>query len=219
MATRCLSRFYRSSLMVLVLIAIAGMGVSCSSDKKAEPDATQPQKASSPTGKDGAGMQYTPGVAGGTLEETIKGTATVAAIEPATRKITLQTQDGKATFTAPEQMQNFDQLKAGDKVNATLHEQLVIFVDQGRDPAAVHSAVLSRAPKGAKPGAIVAETFEVVSTVKSIDKESRLATLQFIDGQTRTIAVRPDVDLSKYKVGDSVVIRITQQLTLLTESP
>jgi len=206
------------SLLVLLALGLLGVGASCTSDKKDQAKTADAQ-ASAETAKGDSGMKYTPGVAGGTLEETVQGTATVAAIEPATRKITLTTDDGKATFTAPETMQNFDQLKVGDKVNATLKEQLVIFVDQGRDPSAVRSAVLSRSPKGAKPGAIVAETFEVVSTVKSIDKESRLATLQFMDGQTRTIAVRPDVDLSKYKVGDSVVIRITQQLTLLAEKP
>ncbi len=204
---------------LILMLGLLGAAVSCTSEKNQEPKTPDAQKASAKSANGAGGMSYTPGVAGGTLEETVQGTATVAAIEPATRKITLTTDEGKATFTAPEHMQNFEQLKVGDKVNATLHEQLVVFVDQGRDPSAVRSAVMSRAPKGAKPGAIVAETFELVSTIKSIDKESRLATLQFIDGQTRTIAVRPDVDLSKYKVGDSVVIRITQQLTLLTEAP
>jgi Cu/Ag efflux protein CusF len=202
-----------------LVLGLLGIAVSCASDKKEESKAADASKASADRATGASGMTYTPGVAGGTLDETITGTATVAAIDKTSRKVTLTTQDGKASFTAPPEMQNFDQLKVGDKVTATLHEKLVIFVDEGRDPAAVHAATLSRAPKGAKPGAIAAESFEVVSTVKSIDQKTRVATLQFVDGQTRAIKVRPDVDLSKYKVGDSVVIRITQQLTLLAEKP
>ena len=38
-------------------------------------------------------------------------------------------------------------------------------------------------------------------------------------GQTARVAIRPDVDLSKYKVGDSVTIRVTQQLSLLVANP
>ena len=43
--------------------------------------------------------------------------------------------------------------------------------------------------------------------------------LQFEDGTTRSVAVRPDVDLSKRKVGDTVVIRITETLAIQVAKP
>ena len=39
----------------------------------------------------------------------------------------------------------------------------------------------------------------------------------FEDGTTKTVAVRPDVDLSQRKVGDKVVIRATEALALTVE--
>ncbi len=87
------------------------------------------------------------------------------------------------------------------------------------EPSVTHAAALATAPKGAKPGAMVAEMYEIVASVKSIDSANRTAILQFSDGQTRTVHVRPDVDLSRYKVGDSVVIRVTSALSVLVENP
>jgi hypothetical protein len=174
------------------------------------------------SGADGGGtVTIEPGEAGGVVEDTFSVTVTVTAIDPSTRSVTLAGEDGsKATFTAPPEIRNFDQIHVGDKVNATIAERLVVFVRSGTtQPSVSHAAALARAPKGAKPGALIAETFEIVATVKSIDTEKRTATLQFADGQTKTVPVRRDVDLSRYKVGDSVVIRITKALSVLVAKP
>ena len=79
--------------------------------------------------------------------------------------------------------------------------------------------MVALAPKGAKPGGIMAETTQVTAKVTAIDTEHRQATLQFDDGTTQTVAVRPDVDLSKRKVGDKVVIRTTEALAITVEKP
>ena len=167
-----------------------------------------------------AAVTVTPGVAGGTVAHVVKATATVTAVDAKSRKVTLQAPGGPpATFTASDAVRNFDQLKVGDKVNATLNEQLVVLVGPKREPGTNYGGLVTSAPKGAKPGVIAAEVFEVVADVSAIDTAKRKATLKFDDGQTIEVDIRPDVDLSKYKVGDSVTIRVTQQLKLLVESP
>ena len=120
-------------------------------------------------------------------------------------------------FTAGPEIQNFDQIHVGDKVNVTIAEKLVVFVRGGddADPTVTHAAALATAPKGAKPGAIVAEGYEIVANVKAIDSDARTATLEFSEGQTRVVKIRKDVDLSKYKVGDNVVIRVTETIAVL----
>ena len=204
------------------LFALLFTGSSCTSDEQTKPAATSttPQVTTVSTATAGGVATYTPGKAGGVIEDVITASATVTAVNPATRRITLSAQDGtKATFVAPEEVRNFDRIKVGDRLNATLKEQLVVTVNEGEDPAVTHAAVLAAAPKGAKPGAMVAETFALVATVDAIDTTNRQATLRFKDGQTREVPIRQDVDLSRYNVGDRVVIRITQQLTLLVETP
>ena len=74
-------------------------------------------------------------------------------------------------------------------------------------------------PKGAKPGGIMVETTQVTAKVTAINVEQRKATLKFEDGTTKTVPVRPDVDLSKRKVGDQVVIRITESLAIRVTKP
>ena len=51
--------------------------------------------------------------------------------------------------------------------------------------------------------------------VQAIDTSSRTATLQFADGRTYKATVRPDVDLSQYRVGDNVVIQVSQRLAVI----
>jgi Cu/Ag efflux protein CusF len=201
----------RKSPYLTGCVVLALLCCSCTKDKKSEESALPPDDRTS-------SHTFTPGEAGGTTEETIKASATVSAIDKETRKITLKNADGtEATFTAPSSMQNFDQLRVGDVVKATVHSQLNVFVDRDAKPGAVHAAMVYKAPKGAKPGAIVAEGFDLIAAVKSIDTAKRQATLEFADGQTKVVTVRPDVDMSKYKVGDSVVIQVFQQLMVVAE--
>ena len=209
------------------LCVLAVVATACETEPKSKP-AEESKPAPAAATSDGAtggavgaaAISVTPGVAGGTVEHVVQATATVTAVDAASRKVTLRAPDGPAaTFNASEAVRNLDQLKVGDKVNATLNEQVVVLVGPKRDSGTNYGSVVTRAPKGARPGAIAAEVFEVVAGVSAIDTATRKATLKFDDGQTLDVDIRPDVDLSKYKVGDSVTIRVTQQLKLLVENP
>ena len=78
---------------------------------------------------------------------------------------------------------------------------------------------MALAPKGAKPGGIMAATTKVTVKITAIEAEHRKATLRFEDGTTRTVAVRPDVDLGKRKVGETVVIRVTEEVAIGVKKP
>ncbi len=207
----------------LRLIVLAGCLLplaSCSNEKKTPPaetaaPATSPYKS---TDVVDSNVSVTPGVAGGVIDETIHASATVTALNPDKRTITLKTDDGEvATFIAPPEVRNYDQIHVGDKVKATVISHLTVFVTEGTDSYTAHHTAVARAPKGARPGAIFAAAFELVAKVTKLDRETRRATLEFAGGETRVITVRDDVDLRRYKVGDSLVIRVSQQLTLLVD--
>jgi hypothetical protein len=184
------------------------LAVSCKNDSKPPPN-----EAVSKT-------TIVKGKAGGVYEDSFTAYATVREVDPAARRVVLETGDGRrTTFNAPPEVRNLAQLKAGDRVKATISERMTILVDKTSAQGADYASVSGSAPKGAKPGAIVAESYELVGTVKSIDTAKRRATLQFMGGETRTVPVREDVDLTKYNVGDSVVIRVDDTLSVVTESP
>jgi hypothetical protein len=161
------------------------------------------------------------GVPGGGVVATYELTATVAAIDKATRKITLVDAAGiKKTVKAGPEVINFDQIRVGDQLKITATEELVVYVAGAGETSSDSGAQLvALAPKGAKPGAIMAETTRVTAKVTAIDAEQHKATLQFEDGTTRSVAVRPDVDLSNRKIGDSVIIRITEALAIQVTKP
>ena len=207
-------RYLNCKLSTAALFFAAAFGLgSCTSEKKPEASLPPPDQGSRT-------VTVQPGEAGGVVEDKFTVSALVSDVQKSSRRVTLTASDGtKSTFTAGPEIRNFDQLHVGDKVTATISERLVIFVRSGgQDPSITHSAELARAPQGAKPGAMASESYEVVAVVKSIDSTKRTATLGFADGQTGTVHVRPDVDLSQYKVGDNVVIRVTATLSLLVEA-
>ena len=179
---------------------------SCSSTPKVEPTTT---------------AVYQQGVPGGVVVETYKNTATVTAIDAANRKVTLVTPDGrKETFKAGPEVVNFDQIRVGDQVKATMAQQLVVYMAKDNPPAAQGEAgLVALAPKGAKPGGLMANTVQVIAKIKAINVKAHKATLEFPDGSTRTVEVRKDVDLTQRQVGEEVVIRCTEAIALTVEKP
>lgn len=161
------------------------------------------------------------GVPGGVVVQTYELTAVVVAIDLANRKLTLLGADGvKQTVKVGPDAINFDQIRVGDRLQVTVAEELVVSVVGEGEPSSDGGAqVVVLAPKGAKPGGLIAETTQLTAKVTSLDLERRKATLQFEDGTTRTVAVRPDVDLTNHKVGDKVIIRTTEMLAVRIMKP
>jgi hypothetical protein len=156
------------------------------------------------------------GVPGGAVVRTYELTARVASIDTATRKVTLVSSDGiKKTVKMGPEVINFDQIHVGDQLKVMAAEELVVYVaGEGEASGDATAQFVALAPEGAKPGGMMAETTQVTAKVTAIDIGHRKATLEFEDGSTQTVAVRPDVDLGKRKVGDQVVIRITEALAI-----
>jgi hypothetical protein len=162
-----------------------------------------------------------PGVPGGVVVETYTMTANVVRIDKATREVVLATPDGKKqTVKCGPEVVNFDQIHVGDQLKVTVTEELAVFMGSDAEPPGTSgAAMVALAPKGAKPGGVIATTVEVVATVSAIDLGHHRATLTFPDGTTKIVAVRSDVDLTKRRVGEKVVIRMTEAMALAVEKP
>jgi hypothetical protein len=164
---------------------------------------------------------YKKGVPGGVVLQTIKVTATVTAIDQAKRQATLLASDGKRfTVKVGREVVNFDRVHVGDQITATLTERIEVSLDNNAAPSGEGSAALvARAPKGGQPGGLAAETTQTTAKVVAIDREKRTAALQFENGSTDTIAVRPDIDLSPHNVGERIVYRVTETVAIGVEKP
>jgi hypothetical protein len=171
-----------------------------------------------------AGSGLTPiqrGEPGGVRVETYKETASVAAIDKATRKVTLVDTNGTLTIVkcGPE-VANFDQIEVGDQVKASVTMQLVVSVRKPGEPAGNGAATLvALAPIGDKPGGVIANTEEINAKVIAIDVKHQKATLLFPDGTVKTFKVRKNVDLRKQTIGADVVFRTTEAIAVSVEKP
>jgi hypothetical protein len=157
---------------------------------------------------------------GGVVVDAVSSTATVDAIDAATRVVTLKFPDGSSkTLKAGPEVRNFDQVRVGDQVKTTYLESVALFVRKSNEkpfPGQVETVQL--APKGAKPGAIVTKTTEITATAEAIDYGKRTVTLKGSRGNLVTYAVDESVEnFNNVKVGDELVLRVTEAMAIIVE--
>ena len=63
-------------------------------------------------------------------------------------------------------------------------------------------------------GAMIVDTFKLTAVVEAIDVANRKVTLSSPDGGKQTLTASPQVDLTKYKVGDRVTLEATQEIAV-----
>ena len=203
---RFLSRANTSGAIVPAILLVL---TSCSSTPKPPPDVGS------------ARIEYTKGVPGGVIVQTFKTIASVTAIDRTKRTATLLGSDGKKfTVNVGPEAVNFDQVRVGDRISATVVQKIVASIDQQNTTAGDGAAVgVARAPQGGQPGGLIAATAQVTAKVTAIDPVKRTATLRLEDGTTQTITIRDDVDLSRHHVGEQVDFRITEMIAIGLEKP
>ena len=164
---------------------------------------------------------YEKGVPGGTIVETYELNATITAIDPAGREVTLVARNGKkASVKCGPEVINFGQLRVGDEVKATVTAQVTVaMADAAAPPDTSAATLVALAPKGAKPGGLMAATQQYTATITALNHKRRLATLRFPDGSVRRFVVRPDVDLAQRKVGEKVSITVTAAMAIAIVKP
>ncbi len=159
---------------------------------------------------------------GAVMAETATVTATIDAIDAATRTVTLKYPDGKMqTITCGPEVRNFDQMKVGDLVKTTYAESVAIWVRKASEkPAAAAVETVKVAPKGDMPHATLTKTTEITATVEGIDYKKRTVTLKGPEGNVRKYPVDKRVKrLNEVKVGDEVVLRVTEAFAIKVERP
>jgi hypothetical protein len=159
---------------------------------------------------------------GAVIAESVTVTADIEAVDVQKRVITLKMPDGAVrAFKVGKEMKNFDQIKAGDKVKATYFESIAIFVRKSSEKAgAAEVETIGVAPKGKKPGIFAVDTSEMTAKVEAVDYKKRTVTLKGPEGKVATFPVDTRVKRFKaVKVGDELVVRVTDAVAIAVETP
>ena len=165
----------------------------------------------------GAVVGSAPGKAG--VAQTVQVTATIAAIDKATRDVTLKGPQGnEIVVTAGPEVKNFDNMKVGDQVNAQYVEALTVELKKGGGMTVARSdqGGVKEAQPGQKPGGIAGRQVTIVADVIDVNPAKQSVTLR---GPKRTVElVVPDP--AQFKLiakGDQVEATYTQALAIAVE--
>ena len=158
-----------------------------------------------------------PGVAG--VAQTVKMTATITAIDAATRALTLKGPQGKeVTLTAGQEVKNFAQMKVGDQVNVEFVEALTLELKKGStEPVArTDQAGAAAAKPGERPAGAVGRQVTIIAEVMNVDAKTQVVTLR---GPQRTVElkVKDPEQFKRVAKGDRVEATYTEALAIVVE--
>ena len=158
-----------------------------------------------------------PGVGGAV--QTVKLTATITAIDAATRAITLKGPQGKeVTVTAGQEVKNFAQMKVGDQVNVEFVEAVTVELKKGSTApvARAEQAGAAAAKPGERPAGAVGRQVTITAEVMNVDPKTQVVTLR---GPQRTVElkVKDPEQFKRVAKGDRVEATYTEALAIVVE--
>lgn len=149
--------------------------------------------------------------------DVVNATATVEKVDLAKRKVSLVFDDGKKkTLRVDKSVRNLGQVKVGDHLTLTYAEEIVILVGKTKETAGAKDAgLVSIAPKGSKPGSVMAETTSLTAKVLSVDTQERHVVLEEPDGKEKTVKLSKKVsNLDQLKAGETIDMVVTEELVI-----
>jgi hypothetical protein len=144
-------------------------------------------------------------------------TATVEAIETASRQVTARKPDGTdVTFYVPTSMKRFDSLKVGDKLTAKYYDNIVLQVKEAGTPD-VDAAAGKLVPVEGAPAGTMSYQRTITATITAIDPKVPSITFNGPGGWKYSSRVEDKAALAKVKVGDKVNITWTMAVLMSVE--
>jgi hypothetical protein len=145
--------------------------------------------------------------------------ASIEAVNPATREITLRDPNGPATMVAGPEVRNFSQIRVGDVVHVTYRAALAaqITKKKGVNGAPIEIMDTYRAPVGERPAAAAANTISTVVKIQSVDTKLNSVTFKRPDGIEITLPVESDEGhkfIRTLKPGEEVEVVYTEAVAI-----
>ena len=163
-----------------------------------------------------------PGQPGVLATNVVTRTATVEAVDPAKRVVTLKLDDGVNVDRAVAPDVDLKRVKSGDRVSVKEIASVAVFVSPRAlaKPPAERSVVVETAEPGQKPARLTVDTEEISAIVESIDHATRTLGLRNPDdGSTSKVQVDSRAKIDTIEVGDQLTLRLTKAVVLGVETP
>jgi hypothetical protein len=145
--------------------------------------------------------------------------ATVEAIDPATRSVSLRGPNGPLSVVVDSEVKNFDRMHVGDKVVVSYYQGIAVQMAKGgarvSEPAA--STFEYRAKNGQRPGGGVGASITTTVKIEAIDRDTNTVAFRRADGTVHIIAVKsPNMVqfVRTLQPGDSVEVTYTESVAI-----
>jgi Cu/Ag efflux protein CusF len=150
---------------------------------------------------------------------SVEATATVKAIDQATREVTLTLADGSDhTFIAGDAVKNLAQVQKGDLVKVSYTEGIAYEVKKSAQGTAVATTTAVKgASPGAKPAGTITQRTTATVTITAIDMAVPSVTFKGPQGNTLTVRVQHPEKLKEVHVGDTVELTYTEAIAMKLE--
>jgi hypothetical protein len=156
------------------------------------------------------------------VESLVSITARVQAIDLATREVTVKGPLGnEITFTVGDDVKRLNEIKVGDDVVAEYYLGMAAELraptpEEKAQPLVVLESNAKASMKEAPAGATV-RVLRVVATIEGLDRPSESVTLKGPGGRYVTARVADPSMLMKPRLGDTVVVTVTEALAVSLE--
>jgi hypothetical protein len=161
------------------------------------------------------------------IENTEEVRATVEAVDPVTRMMSLKGPDGNVvTVEVDKEVRNLPQVKVGDHVVVRYYEALgaELKARAGSSTGAAADAdtavTVGRAEEGQRPAGVVTAQTSTVVKIKDVDTKNNVVSFYGEDGLLRAFPVQTDQGkafIKKLKPGDEVGVTYTEALAVSVE--
>ena len=149
------------------------------------------------------------------IASTVEATATVVAIDKATRTVTLQGPQRTFDIVAGDEVRNFDQIRIGDNVTAKYVEALSLELKKTKAPLdAKGTAAITRAAPGARPGGASGREITFLADVVDVDQAKGTISLKGPSGNVVDLKVQNPDQFKVVKKGDQVEAVYTQAIAV-----
>jgi len=151
--------------------------------------------------------------------KTVTMTATIEAIEPSTRTLTLKNADGLyETLQALPEIKRFSDFKIGDKITAHYYENVVVVLKRPGE-AAVDLQSGAVTPREGGPGGTAARQRTITVTVTAVDPTTSSVTVRGPNGYIYRRKVTDKKAFELLKIGDQLDMIWTEAQLVSVDAP
>ena len=133
----------------------------------------------------------------------------VMKIDKKTRTITFKNKEGESKFVAGPEINNFDQIKKGDRVNVSYETAVAIELIKTQSTgirSKVETNTVTNSKANEKPSETIANKTTIIADIVAVDREKKLVSVKGPSGKVTIVSVKNPTLLADVNVGEQVKV-------------